>query len=149
MEVFSAKADDKVKHNRAEKGMGPLSWTAYVVFTFQNKFLTSQPIFKETPSLKVFSMSGLCLGKHNDTQTFCFLYAKYQIPEIPHLCCRKVRGLAEGGGSIKIYCPTSNMRLVKMEARKMSAFGSVRLLYRVGSSLVLKTRAAWDLCCLL
>lgn len=59
----------KVKHNynRPEKGMWPLTWTAYLVFTFQSKFLTSQLIFKRTPSLKVFSISRLCLSKYNDT----------------------------------------------------------------------------------
>lgn len=57
----------KHNHNRPEKGMWPLTWIAYLMFTFQSKFLTSQLIFKGTPSLKVFSMSGLCLSKLNDT----------------------------------------------------------------------------------
>ena len=37
---------------RQDQGMGPLTWTAYLVLTFQSKFIILQLIFKETPSLK-------------------------------------------------------------------------------------------------
>lgn len=51
----------------AEKGMGPLPWTAYLVLTFQSKFITLQLIFKDTSPLKVLSVSGLFPSTHNDT----------------------------------------------------------------------------------
>lgn len=43
----------KTTELRQNQGMGPLTWTASLVLTFQSKFIILQLIFKETPSLKI------------------------------------------------------------------------------------------------
>lgn len=112
---------------------GLLTLTAYLVLTFQSKFITSQLIFKETPSLKVLSVGGLFPSKHTDTEEMVSLLplCKTSNPRDTYLifAISKLEAWLKVEGELRLTAsqrlsPTSNTRLVKVEARRRLVFGS-------------------------